>query len=186
MGGMEAPGPLVVARIPSVNVPVCVVSKCVFTSLAKCVLQRAHSVGERLCVKETPSVRETPCVRETACVSEMACVEMDRRVQTRDGNSEPKGPLVAILRTAPVSRDVACEARSAFRKWPSRVRFRTGIPVRERPAFRKRPLCGRLKWWRGLGEFGTRGFPRGHVSGASHAAYRVFCSRSAQSGFPGR
>ena len=56
LGGMEAPGPLVVARIPSVNVPVCVVSKCVFTSVAKCVLQRAHSVGERLCVKETACV----------------------------------------------------------------------------------------------------------------------------------
>ena len=38
LGGMEAPEPLVVALIPSVNVPVCVVSKCVFTSVAKCVL----------------------------------------------------------------------------------------------------------------------------------------------------
>ena len=45
LGVMEAPGTLVVARIPSVNVPVCV-----FTSVAKCVLKSAHGVGERLCV----------------------------------------------------------------------------------------------------------------------------------------
>ena len=51
LGGMEAPEPLVVARIPSVNVPVCVVSRCVFTSMAKCVLRRAHSVGARACVR---------------------------------------------------------------------------------------------------------------------------------------
>ena len=51
LGGMETPGPLVVALIPSAIVPVCVVSVCVYTSVAKCVLQRAHSVGERRCVK---------------------------------------------------------------------------------------------------------------------------------------
>ena len=39
-GGIEAPGALEVARIPgvivpSVNVPVCVVSTCVYTSMAK-------------------------------------------------------------------------------------------------------------------------------------------------------
>ena len=87
LGGMETPGALVVVRIPSAIVPVCVL-----TSVAKCMLKRAH------------------CVSEMACASKMACVEMDRRVQTRDGNSEPKGPLVAILRTAPVSRDVVNEA----------------------------------------------------------------------------
>ena len=47
LGGMKTLGPLVVARIPIANVPVCV-----FTSVAKCVLKRAHSVGERLCVRE--------------------------------------------------------------------------------------------------------------------------------------
>jgi len=67
----------VVARIPSV-----VVSVCVFTSVAKCVLQRAQSmsemtcvsemasVSEKVCVKETPCVDETPCVRKTVCVRE--------------------------------------------------------------------------------------------------------------------
>ena len=38
LGGIEAPEPLVVARGPSVIVLVCVVSRCVFTSMAKCVL----------------------------------------------------------------------------------------------------------------------------------------------------
>ena len=40
LGGMEAPGALVETRIPGVivpgmNVPVCVVSRCVYTSVAK-------------------------------------------------------------------------------------------------------------------------------------------------------
>ena len=94
LGVMEALGPPVVARIPSVVVPVCV-----FTSVEKCVLQRAHSVGERLCVKETTCVKETPsvsnmvcvsdmtsgsekaCVRETPCVSETPCMEKARCVK---------------------------------------------------------------------------------------------------------
>ena len=87
---MEAPGALEVARfptvvtsviVPGVNVPVCVVSRCVFTSVAKCVLQRMHSAGERRCVRgttsesekacvdEAPRVPETPCMEETPCVS---------------------------------------------------------------------------------------------------------------------
>ena len=48
LGVMEAPGTLGVARLPSVNVPVCV-----FTSVVKCVLRCAHRVGERRCVKGT-------------------------------------------------------------------------------------------------------------------------------------
>ena len=38
LGGIGTPEPLVVTRIPNVIVPVCVVSRCVFTSVAKCVL----------------------------------------------------------------------------------------------------------------------------------------------------
>ena len=100
LGVMEALGPLVVALIPSVNVPVCV-----FTSVAKCVLQRMHSGGERLCVRktacvsemahvgeiasvsekvcvtETPCMKETPRVEETACVSERVCVSEARCVK---------------------------------------------------------------------------------------------------------
>ena len=105
---MEALGTLEVARFPSVvtsvNVPVCVVSRCVFTSVAKCVLQRTHSAGERRCVRGTtresekacvdetpgmsgaPRVEEAACVRETAraceqpCGSEARCVRETPRV----------------------------------------------------------------------------------------------------------
>ena len=86
LGGMEAPGPLVVARIPSVVtsvVPVCVVPVCVFTSVAKCVLQRAHSVGERRCVKGTACVSNMVCVVASVpkCVpSSTPCVEEAPRV----------------------------------------------------------------------------------------------------------
>ena len=87
LGGMEAPGTLVVTRFPSVVVPVCVVSKCVYTSVVKCVLQRAHSVGARVCVEATPCVSgvvasvpgcmlpSTPCVTEAPCVDEAPCME---------------------------------------------------------------------------------------------------------------
>ena len=57
LGGIEAPRALEVARIPSVIVPVCVVSRCVYTSVLKCVLRRTHSVRARACAKETPCVR---------------------------------------------------------------------------------------------------------------------------------
>ena len=46
LGGMKTPGALV-ARIPSVVVPVCVL-----TSVAKCVLKRAQSVSNMVCVDE--------------------------------------------------------------------------------------------------------------------------------------
>ena len=75
LGGMEAPGALEVARFPITSVvPVCVVSKCVYTSVVKCVLQRAHSVGARACVRATACVTETPCVDETPCVEKAPCV----------------------------------------------------------------------------------------------------------------
>ena len=68
-GGIETPEPLVVARFPMVNVPVCV-----FTSVAKCVLQRTHSGSARACAKETPCVDETPGMSETPCVEATQCV----------------------------------------------------------------------------------------------------------------
>ena len=71
---MEAPEPIEVARFPSVVVPACVVSRCVYTSVVKCVLQRAHSVGARACVRATAYVTETPCVDETPGVEETPCV----------------------------------------------------------------------------------------------------------------
>jgi len=156
---METLGFLVVTRFPSVIVPECIVKGMSGVSVLKCV--------------QNTSVM--------ACVS--ACVEMDGPIQTGDGCGEPFVPYRVILVTAPVPRDAAYEACSAFRERPSRAHLRGRIPVQERPAFRKRPSRGRLKWRRRLVEFGTRGFPRGCVCEAPHAACHVFCSRSE---FPGR
>ena len=73
LGGIEAPGALEVTRFPSMIVSVCVVSRCVFTSVAKCVLRSAHSGGERLCVRKTACVSEMARVDEIARVSEKVC-----------------------------------------------------------------------------------------------------------------
>ena len=90
--GMEAPGPLVVARIPSAIVPVCVVSKCM--------LKRAHGVGERRCVKETACVRETPCVDEKPCVRKTACVreryDREMTVGMRENETATDHPSVMV------------------------------------------------------------------------------------------
>ena len=70
LGGIEAPGTLVGMRFPSVSVPVCV-----YTSVAKCVLQRTHSGSARAYVRATPCAKETACVDEAPCVKETPCVE---------------------------------------------------------------------------------------------------------------
>jgi len=70
LGGIEAPGTLVGTRFPSVNVPVCV-----YTSVAKSVLQRTHSGSARACVRATLCAKETACVDEALCVKETPCVE---------------------------------------------------------------------------------------------------------------
>ena len=98
MGGVKTPGALVEASVsdvprvsvpvcavsgvratPSVSVPVCavtsvvpvcVVSRCVFTSVAKCVLRRTHAGGERRCVRGASSASGTPCVDEPPSESE--------------------------------------------------------------------------------------------------------------------
>ena len=96
LGGIKTPGALVEASVsdvprvsvpvcaesgvratPSVSVPVCavasvvpvcVVSRCVFTSVAKCVLRRTHAgsvrARERRCVRGAASVSETPSEEE--------------------------------------------------------------------------------------------------------------------------
>ena len=70
LGGIETPESLVVARIPSAIVPVCV-----FTSVAKCVLRHAHSVGARACVSNMVCVSETPCASGRPCVSGTTCAK---------------------------------------------------------------------------------------------------------------
>ena len=82
LGGMKAPGALVVARVPVVIVPsvsvpvcvvmsapVCVVSRCVYTSVSKCMLRRTHTGSVRVCAKAPPCVNETPSASEPPCVS---------------------------------------------------------------------------------------------------------------------
>jgi len=111
---METPGAREVAKVPSVNVPVCVVSKCVFTSMVKCVLQCAHTVGARACVKatacmeETPSMEETPCAKETPCVEETPCVS--GVVTSVPGCVLPSTPCV---KGAPQVEEAACARETA-------------------------------------------------------------------------
>ena len=67
MGGMETPGALVEARVPSVSVvPVYVV-----TSVPVCVVK---GVSETPCAKATPCEKETPCASETRCVSGVVAI----------------------------------------------------------------------------------------------------------------
>jgi len=85
---MEAPGTPVVARFPSVIVPVCVVKGV----SAAGVLKRALCVTETPCVEETPCVSgvvagvpkcvpsSTPCVSEGVCVTEAPCMSETPRV----------------------------------------------------------------------------------------------------------
>ena len=105
MGGVKTPGALVEASVsvvprvsvpvcavngvratPSVTVPVCavasvvpvcVVSRCVYTSVLKRVLRRTHAGSKRACVKASSCARETPsaspCVDEPPSTSETPC-----------------------------------------------------------------------------------------------------------------
>jgi len=111
LGAMEALGPLVVARIPSVVVPVCVV-----VSASECVLKHAHSANEMACVserrgeKETACVRETPCVDETPCVRKTTCVRERYEREMADGMWENATacPNVMARCVSIVARRSAC------------------------------------------------------------------------------
>ena len=128
-----------------------------------------------------PDVIVPECV--VKCVSStsvMACVSAYEelkcgRIQTGDGYSELNGPLVSISGTAPVSRDIAHGARFAFSERPSHARLRVGNPARKRSAWDSTRSRGRLKWRRGLFEFGKQGSPCERMCEASHAARRVRC-----------
>ena len=122
LGGMEAPGALVETRVPSVNVPVCVVkgvsappcmdetpcveetpcASSVLTSVSECVLPStpcvngAPRVKEAVCVSEQPSVRETACVR-SLCVTEMS-VGMREHAAASPGVSAMSWSLSLVTR----------------------------------------------------------------------------------------
>jgi len=106
LGGIETPGALEVARIPSVSVPVCAVkgvsetpcveaTPCVsgvFASVPECVLPstpcvkgapQAEEAAETARVCEARCVSETPRVSAPAGVSGVVCVSEARRVSER-------------------------------------------------------------------------------------------------------
>ena len=124
MGGMETPGALVVARVPSVIVPVCVVkgvsetpcarappcaseTPCVsgvFASVPECVLPSTP------CVKGAPQAEEATCAAETARVCEQPCMNETPRVSAPTGVS---GALCVSearrVSERPNGRKTACE-----------------------------------------------------------------------------
>ena len=107
MGGMETPGALEVARIPSVSVPVCVVTSAtpcvdetlsasetpcvsgVVASVPECVLpstpcmKGAPQAEEAAGAKEMARVSETPRVSAPACVGGVVYVSEAPRVRER-------------------------------------------------------------------------------------------------------
>ena len=122
-----------VARIPSVVksvVPECVVSTCVYTSVARCVLQRTHRTSERRCVRGATSVRATPCLDETPsaapCASEPPCTNESPCVGEAPNASEPpcaSGVVTSVpecvlpgtpcVKGAPQAKEAACAAEAA-------------------------------------------------------------------------
>ena len=111
LGGMEAPGALVEARVPSVSVPVCV-----YTSVFKCVLRRTHSGSVRACAKapscvamsETTSVSAPPCMSETPSVVETPCVS-----GVVVSVPECVLPSTPCVKEAPQAEEAACAAETA-------------------------------------------------------------------------
>ena len=120
LGGIEAPGALEVARIPSVNVPVCAVKgvsapPClsgVVTSVPGCLLPSTPCVNETprvsvpacvsgmVCVRETACVCEQPYVNEAPCVSGTTCApEMARVCEQPCVNERPSVRRTACVRS---------------------------------------------------------------------------------------
>ena len=107
LGGIETPGALEVARIPSTIVPVCAVKGVSETPCARatlcvketpsasappCVSGVFASVPENVlpgtpCVKGAPQAEEAACAAETACVCEPPCVSETPRVSAPAGVS---------------------------------------------------------------------------------------------------
>ena len=109
-------------------VPVCVVSRCVYTSVLKCVLRRTHRAGERLCVREAPCVSETPCVEAIPCVSEAPCVsETPSVVETPGASSVVTSVPACVLpgtqcvKGAPQGEETTCAREAARVCEPPRV-----------------------------------------------------------------
>ena len=154
---MEAPGALEVTRFPSVVtsviVPACVVLKCVYTSVAKCVLQRTHSAGERRCargttsvsekvwVDETPGMSETPCVEATPCVSGV--------VASVPGCVLPSTPCEE---GAPLVKEAVCVSETVCMKETPRVSVPACVEekvcVKETPCVSEQPCVSEARYVR--------------------------------------
>ena len=129
---MEAPGALEVTRIPSVSIPVCVVT----------------GVSATPCLNETPCVKETPCMEESPCVSGVVTSEPE--------NVLPGTPCVKGAPQPETAR--VCEARCVSET--PRVSAPMGVGgvvcvsearVSERPCVTKtacvrRCVSGRCRW----------------------------------------
>ena len=126
---METPGALEVTQVPSVSVPVCVVtsvvpvcvvSTCVYTSVAKCVLRRTNSEGERRCLRGATSASESPCVDETPyaneTLSETTCVS-----GVFASVPECVLPGTPCVKGAPQAEGAACAPETACVCEPPRV-----------------------------------------------------------------
>ena len=132
--------------VPGVNVPVCVVSRCVFASVAKCVLQRTHSGSARACVRATPCMDETPRVTETPCVDETLCVS--GVVTSVPGCVLPSTLCMSetlCMDEAPRVEEAACAGETARVCEPACMKETPRVS--ERPSMRKtacvRSLCVR-------------------------------------------
>ena len=152
LGGIEAPGALVVARVPVVIVPRVNVPVCVYTSVLKCVLQRTHSTSVRACAKAPSCMEETPCLdetpSETPCVPEPSCVRA-----TPCATEAPSVDETPCARETPSASETPCASggvtsvpecvlpgtpcvKGATAGGRNRVCARNGTCVRT-------PLCGR-------------------------------------------
>jgi len=126
LGGIEAPGALVEARVPSVSVPVCVVmsatpgvSETPCVEATPCVSGVLASVPECVlpstpCVKGAPQVEETTCAPETARVCEQPCGSKARCMNETPRVSAPAGVSGRVcMSEAPRVSERPCVRRTA-------------------------------------------------------------------------
>jgi len=120
-----------------VCVCLCVVSRCVFTSVAKCVLQRTHSVGAGACVRVNPCVDGAPSVKETPCVSGVvASVPECVLPSTPCVEEAPRVNETPCVNEAPcVSEQPVCVSETP--RVSGMVCVRATARVSERPSMRK-------------------------------------------------
>ena len=126
---MKTPGALVVARIPSVNVPVCAVNGVSETPYVK----ETPSMSATPCVDEDPRAAETPCATPCATMSEIPCVS---GVVT--GVPACVLPGTPCVRGAPQGEETTCAREAARVSEPPCV---SGTPWVSAPAGVSSVVC---------------------------------------------